>query len=273
MNSSMINAMVSMNGLQQKLDLLADNIANVNTVGYKRKEASFEDLLTTMTKQPDEFSQPGRRTPLGLNQGWGSRLVSIQPDLSQGPMQQTDLPYDLAITGNAMFEVITDDAGTRAYTRNGAFQMTNDASGEAILTTKEGYPVVGADGDRIVLPTNAKSVRIDPDGTIVSQNQAGEFQEVGQLRLVQAQKPAMLSQVADNLYAVSDSLNVNDVLTDVTGGVGGDISVRQGYLEQSNVNLTDEMTELTTVQRAYQLTARALTSSDTMMGLANNLRA
>ncbi|MBB3110527.1 flagellar basal-body rod protein FlgG [Paenibacillus phyllosphaerae] len=273
MNSSMINAMVSMNGLQQKLDLLADNIANVNTVGYKRKEASFEDLLTTMTQQPEDFSQPGRRSPLGFNQGWGSRLVSIQPDLSQGPLQQTDLPYDLAISGNALFEVITDDAGTTAYTRNGAFQATMDASGETILTTKEGYPVVGTDGDRIILPTNAKSVRIDEDGSIVSQSQAGEFETIGQVRLMQAQKPAMLTQVADNLYTIADGMNVGDVLTEVDAGTDSDITIRQGYLEQSNVDLTEEMTELTTVQRAYQLTARALTSSDTMMGLANNLRA
>ncbi len=107
MNSSMINAMVSMNGMQQKLDVLADNIANVNTVGYKRKEASFEDLLTNMKQQDAAFRQPVRLTPLGFNQGWGSRLTMVQPDLAQGPIQPTDNPYDIAIEGDALFEVQT----------------------------------------------------------------------------------------------------------------------------------------------------------------------
>ncbi|UVI29926.1 flagellar hook-basal body protein [Paenibacillus spongiae] len=271
MNGSMINAMVSMNSLQQKLDLLADNIANANTVGYKRKEASFEDLLSTKTQQPSGFSQPGRLTPLGFNQGWGARLGMIQPDLAQGPLKQTDEQYDVAITGDALLEVITDTAGTRAYTRNGALQLTMDNTGSSFLTTKDGYAISDVDGNRIEIPSEVQSLRIDADGSLVGETAAGAV-ALGQIKLVQALKPALLSQVADNLYTVADGMNVADVLRTVTAAADNDISIRQGYLEQSNVNLANEMTELINVQRAYQLSSRALSSSDTMLGLANSLR-
>ena len=273
MNGSMINAVVSMNGLQQKLDILADNIANSNTVGYKRKGGNFEDLLTTLKQQPNSFSQPGRLTPLGFNQGWGSRLTNIQPDLSQGQLQQTDQTYDLAIEGNALFEILTDAGGNRAYTRGGSFQTSFDKNGSRILTTKEGYPVLSVNRQHIEIPPEAHEVRIDTAGHVLGKLASGETIELGQLKMVQAVKPALLSQVADNLFTLADGVNASDVIQDVVSGEGTGIMVRQGFLEQSNVNLTDEMTELINVQRAYQLSARALSSSDTMLGLANNLRA
>jgi flagellar basal-body rod protein FlgG len=269
----MINAMVSMNGLQLKLDMLADNIANVNTVGYKRKQGTFEDLLTTMKQQPQAFSQPGRLTPLGFNQGWGSRLTMAQPDLTQGPLQQTNQPYDVAIEGNALFEVITDGAGNRAYTRDGAFQTTFDNAGNNILTTKDGYPVSAEDGTRIEIPAIVRSVRIEKDGSVIGLADSGTEVRLGRIKLVQAVKPALLSPVADNLYTVPDGVNPADAIRTVQAPGDAGITIRQGFLEQSNVNLTEEMTELISVQRAYQLSARALSSSDTMMGLANNLRA
>ncbi|MFC5653106.1 flagellar hook-basal body protein [Paenibacillus solisilvae] len=272
MNSSMINAMVSMNGLQQKLDILADNIANVNTVGYKRKEGSFEDLLTTLKKQPDSFTQPGRLTPLGFNQGWGSRLTNVQPDLSQGPLQQTDQPYDLAIEGNALFEVLVDNNGTRAYTRGGSFQTSFAANGANILTTREGYPVASADGRRIEIPAGVHDVQIDAQGHITGSPPYGGRIDLGQLGMVQATKPGLLSQVSDNLFTIADGMNTGDVVQSIVPSEANRISIHQGYVEQSNVTLADEMTELINVQRAYQLSARALSSSDTMLGLANNLR-
>jgi len=271
MNGSMINAMVAMNSSQQKLDLLADNIANVNTVGYKRKEASFQELLTTMTNQPEDFKQAGRFSPLGFSQGWGARLVNIKHDLSQGPLFQTNEPYDVAITGNALFEVMTDDAGGRGYTRNGAWQLTIDGN-ESYLTTKDGYPIMGKDGNRIDIPEEAQAVRVNEDGSIEGKSAAGWDIQIGQLQLVRVVNPAMLSQVADNLYKVAPGINAADVLQEATAAADSELSIRQGYVEQSNVSLTDEMTELINVQRAYQLSARALSSGDTMLGLANNLR-
>ncbi|MFD0714927.1 flagellar hook-basal body protein [Paenibacillus sp. GCM10027626] len=272
MNSSMINAMVSMNGSQQKLDLLADNIANLNTVGYKRKGGTFADLLTTLTNQPKDFELSGRTSPRGFQLGSGARFLGIQPDLSQGALVQTNEPFDLAIAGDALFELQTKE-GKRAYTRNGAMQLTIDQTSRiAYLTTKDGYTVVGTDGNRIEIPKEADSVRIEEDGSVFGVTTSGRPFTLGQIRLVKVTNPAMLSQVADNLFVIAEGMNENNVLQRAVAGVDSDISIRQGYIEQSNVNMTEEMTELINVQRAYQLSARALTSSDTMMGLANNLR-
>ncbi|QHT63472.1 flagellar hook-basal body protein [Paenibacillus lycopersici] len=273
MNGSMISAMASMNGLQQKLDMLADNIANVNTVGYKRKVGTFEDLLTTLKQQPEAFNQPGRLTPMGFNQGWGSRLTMVQPDLSQGPLQQTDQPFDVAIEGNALFQVQVDNDGHLGYTRGGSFQTSFTSNGINILTTKEGYPVSGINEKPIEIPAEMQAVSIDSAGNVIGTLPTGGLMTLGQLKLVQVDKPALLNQVSDNLFAIADGIQPNDVLHDVTASPESKIAIKQGYLEQSNVVLADEMTDLISVQRAYQLSARALTSSDTMMGLANNLRA
>jgi flagellar basal-body rod protein FlgG len=279
MNASMINAMVSMNALQQKLDLLSDNIANVNTVGYKKREASFEDLLTNMKSQADSMGLPGRLTPLDYNQGWGARVNLIQPNLSQGPLKSTENPSDLAIEGSALFEVEVDGAGNRAYTRNGAFQLTMRANGDTILATEDGYPVVAIvpDGNggfvegNIVVP-EGYSMRVDADGTVLGVS-PGDTIALGSIKLLQASRPAALTAVADNLFAIAAGINVDDVVQEIVPTMDNRIALRQGYLEQSNVQLTDEMTELINVQRAYQLAARALSSSDTMMGIANTMRA
>ncbi|MGG1634762.1 flagellar hook-basal body protein [Paenibacillus sp. FSL A5-0031] len=280
MNSSMINAMVSMNGLQQKLDLLADNIANVNTVGYKKKEATFEDLLTNLRTQPEAFNQPGRKTPMDFTQGWGSRMTMVQPNLSQGPMQGTDKDTDIAIEGNALFEVEVDNAGNRAYTRNGAFQLTVGANGDTILATEDGYPVVAnvrnavtgnvVEGN-IVVP-QGYSLRVNPDGTVLGVSSERTI-PLGSIKLLQASRPAALTAVSDNLFVVANGINAGDVVQQTVPNSENNIVLRQGYLEQSNVELTDEITELINVQRAYQLAARALSSSDTMMSLTNGLRA
>lgn len=278
MNASMINAMVSMNALQQKLDLISDNIANVNTVGYKKKEATFEDLLNNVKRQPESFNQPGRLSPLDFNQGWGARMTMIQPNLAQGPMTATELATDLAIEGNALFEVIVDDAGNRAYTRNGAFQLTLDANGDTILATAEGYPVVAnvtdADGNEVegnlVIP-EGYTLRVNADGSVQGISSDGTI-NLGSIKLLQAARPAGLTAVSDNLFAIADGINVDDVVQEIFPDADNRIALRQGYLEQSNVELTDEMTELISVQRAYQLAARALSSSDTMLGLANTMR-
>ncbi|MBD2868382.1 flagellar hook-basal body protein [Paenibacillus arenilitoris] len=280
MNSSMINAMVSMNALQSKLDLLADNIANVNTVGYKRKEATFEDLLTNLRRQPDTFNQPGRLTPMDFTQGWGARMTMVQPNLTQGPLQGTEKDTDIAIEGNAMFEVTVDPAGNRGYTRSGAFQLTVGANGDTILATEEGYPVVAMVEDpdtglmvegNIVVPQGF-NLRVNPDGTVLGVS-SGETRELGSIKLLQATRPAALTAVSDNLFVVANGINVGDVVQRIVPDSQNLIQLCQGYLEQSNVKLTDEMTELINVQRAYQLAARALSSSDTMMQLANGLRA
>lgn len=279
MNSSMITAAVSINALQHKLDMLADNLANVNTVGYKRKTSVFEDILTSLSPQDRHFEQPGRRTPLGYSQGWGARLSSMQLDLSQGMLQQTAVMTDVAIEGNGLFEVRTDGTldGARAFTRHGSFQLVSTGGGDRTLVTNTGHPVVAQVGgvDSFIIVPEGYNLSIEADGTLRGIGPQGSTPiELGKLKVMQATKPELLQSISDNLYGVPENVNIADVVTDVTQLPAEElgISVRQGFVENSNVTMTDEMADLMIVQRAYQLSARAISSSDQMMGMANNLR-
>jgi flagellar basal-body rod protein FlgG len=279
-NNSMITASSSMGALQQKLDILADNIANSNTVGYKRKTAVFEDVLTSINPQVEDFNQPGRRTPLGFTQGWGTRLMSLQTDMSQGVLQQTGNVTDVAIEGNGLFEVRTDGDinGARAFTRHGPFQLMPDANGDRVLVTNTGQQVVAdtGNGEDFIRVPAGYNLSIASDGTLTAVGNEGTTPiDMGKLKLVQVTNPELLQAVADNLFGIPSNINPTDVVRDVSQLTEAErgISVRQGFVEQSNVNMADEMTDLMIVQRAYQLSARALTSSEQMMGMANNLRA
>ncbi|NRF96040.1 flagellar hook-basal body protein [Paenibacillus frigoriresistens] len=288
MNNSMINSSVSMHSLQQKLDILSNNIANVNTNGFKKKEASFEDVLTNVKSQPEGFRQLGRFSPLGFNQGWGSRLVQIQTNLSQGPIQSTGNVTDFAIQGDGLFEVSmskTDENGNQvfqpAWTRNGAFSLSPDATGGTVLTTKEGHFITGVDGNPIRVPAGFRPV-VEPNGTINGYNEQDPSAapiNLGQIKLVRVVRPQLLQDVGDNLYAIPNGITAAEkanILQDVNPLVDNPanrVSLMQGFLEQSNVTLSDEMTDLVIVQRALQLNSRAITSSDQMMNIANNLRA
>lgn len=281
MNNSVVSAAASLGALQQKLDVLADNIANVNTKGYKRKSTVFDDILTSLQPHDKTFELSGRRTPLGFTQGWGARVVGQQIDMTQGAMQRTDSATDLGIAGNALFEVRSGGTldSPRAFTRQGAFQLSPTADGDRLLTTAQGYPVVAIspDGDNtfIRVPANYELV-VGGDGSLTAKSPDGnETIALGRLQLVQVNKPELLQAVADNLYGVPSDVNVQDVVADVAADPdqNGGVSIRQGFLEESNVILGDEMSDLVSVQRAYQLSARALSSGDQMSQMAANLRA
>jgi flagellar basal-body rod protein FlgG len=284
MNNSMINSSVSMNGLQQKLDILANNIANSNTVGFKKKEASFEDVLTNINNQPEGFRRQGRLSPLGFNQGWGSRLVQIQTNMAQGPIQPTGNVTDLAIQGDGLFQVAlpTIDPATgknqSAWTRNGAFSLSPDNQGTMTMTTADGHFLVDIDENPIRIPKNFRP-SIDQNGIVLAYSEIDHSAkpiDVGRIKLVRVIRPQLLREVGDNIFTLPAGIaNNQNILQNVnpnTGNVADRVEVMQGYLEQSNVNMSDEMTELVMVQKAFQLNSRAITSSDTMMNMANNLR-
>ncbi|WEK53943.1 MAG: flagellar hook-basal body protein [Candidatus Cohnella colombiensis] len=280
MNNSMISASASMGSLQKKLDLLADNIANSNTVGYKRKTAIFEDILTNINPHLDDFNFSGRRTPLGFTQGWGAKLSTMQLDFSQGVLQQTGNATDIAIEGNGLFEVRTGTTldSSPAVSRHGALQLMATGNGDSILVTNAGYPVVASvnGADSFINVPSGYQLSVAADGKLTAIGSEGMPPiELGQLKLVQATKPELLQAVADNLYGIPENVNWTDVVSDVTGRPSSEsgVAVRQGFVENSNVDMAEEMTDLVMVQRAYQLTARALSSSEQMMGMANNLRA
>ncbi|MGZ9586295.1 flagellar hook-basal body protein [Paenibacillus marinisediminis] len=275
MNQSMIAASVSMSGLQRKMDVISDNVANVDTRGYKRKTASFSEVLTTAQQQLPEFALPGRATPLGYTDGYGSRLTSVMRDFSQGSFVQTNLPTDLALEGNGLFEVRTPEG--QAYVREGDFQLSPVNDEEAMLTTRDGYPVMSTDGTDIRI-RKSYQMKIDEAGRVFEVNLAkNETNEVGNIKIVQPVKPELLQQIENNLYTVPQGIDINTViqqldLTNIPADGNVPLTVRQGVLENSNVSLTDEMTELIQAQRAYQMASRALSSGDAMWGLANSIR-
>lgn len=288
MNHSLINSSVTMHAIQQKLDIIANNMANSNTNGYKRKEATFEDILTNIKQQPKGFQKDGRLSPLGLNQGWGAKLSQSQLNLSQGTLAATDISSDLAIEGNALYEVtmntVDETTGNpvvkTVYTRDGSFEIAvnpNDPD-NLYLETKEGNFVNGTNGQPIRFPKNLK-MSVDDKGNVTAVNATDTgipAVQVGQLKLVRVVRPQYMQQIGENLFALPNGLDntKGQILQTVNTGsaLESPVAIRQGFLETSNVNLADEMTELIMVQREYQLSARAVTSSDTMMNLANNLR-
>jgi flagellar basal-body rod protein FlgG len=288
MNHSLINSMVTMQSVQQRLDIIANNMANADTKGYKRKDATFEDILTNVKQQPKGFQREGRLSPLGLNQGWGAKLSQAQLNLEQGTLSATGVSSDLAIEGNALYEVTmnTVDVTTGApivktvYTRDGTFELAVNPQDPAnlYLETKEGNFVNGTDGQPIRVPKDLKML-VDDKGNVTAINPKDSGLaplQVGQIKLVRVVRPQYLEQIGESLYSLPQGLdNTNgQILQNVNTGsnLESPVAIRQGYLEESNVNLADEMTELIMVQREYQLSARAVTSSDTMMNLANNLR-
>jgi flagellar basal-body rod protein FlgG len=285
-NHSMISSAVTMHSLQQKLDIIANNMANVDTVGYKRKEGTFEDILNNIKQQPKGFEKQGRLTPLGYVQGWGAKLSQVQFDLHQGTLNPTGNPSDLAIEGGGMFELIrnTVDANGNpvaesVYTRDGSFEQAVIPQDKAntYLATKDGYLVKGVDGNPIKVPVGYKMV-VDSQGNVSALNpnkpESGAAR-IGQLKLVRIVRPEYLKEIGNNLYTVPADLNVGgSIVTNVDPAflLAEKIAVRQGFLEQSNVNMGDEMSELMMVQRAFQMSSRALTSADAMMNMAYNLR-
>ncbi|KAF6567505.1 flagellar hook-basal body protein [Paenibacillus sp. EKM202P] len=275
MNNSMIGAMVSMASVQQRLDLIADNIANVNTVGYKSKQGSFEDVLANVQQQPSTYLQNGRAMPLGYNLGYGVKTTAVMKNMEQGPLKETGLPTDLAIQGNALFEI--QGNGQKAWTRDGSFHFIPDPNDNEtmMLTTAEGYSVLDNNDIPVTAPAGSK-VAINSDGELLIRANGTGAPTVGQrIKLMDVQRPEGLQQRDDNLFVLGNGVTEADVFgaAGVAGAVPTDVSVRSGYLEESNVNLAGEMTDMMQVQRMYQMAARALTSSDTMMNLANNLRA
>lgn len=272
MNNSMISAMVSMNAIQQRLDVIADNLANVDTVGYKSKDASFEDVLTQVQGHHKDFTLAGRATPSGYTMGFGSRMATIVENLAQGSHKETGNPLDLAIEGNAMF--VVEGNGGIAYTREGGFHVSPDTQnpGFVNLVNNQGYRVLDRANNPISIPENAK-IAIDTKGQVLIETPGGNS-VAAVLKLAELERPEGLVQMDGNLYMLAAGLTEAQVFEAPPANAQEPLKseVQSGFLEMSNVNYSEEMTKMMEVQRAYQLAARALSSSDTMMNLANTMR-
>ncbi len=206
MNNSMIGAMVSMASVQQRLDLIADNIANVNTVGYKSKQGSFEDVLANVQQQPSTYLQNGRAMPLGYNLGYGVKTTAIMKNMEQGPLKETGLPTDLAIQGNALFEI--QGNGQKAWTRDGSFHFIPDPNDNEtmMLTTAEGYSVLDNNDVPVTAPAGSK-VAINSDGELLIRANGTGAPTVGQrIKLMDVQRPEGLQQRDDNLFVLANGV-------------------------------------------------------------------
>ncbi|KAA8998009.1 flagellar hook-basal body protein [Paenibacillus spiritus] len=276
MNNSTISALVSMSAMQQRLDLIADNIANLNTAGYKTKESSFEDTLTRVQQQSKDYQMDGRATPLGFNLGFGSQLSLRGANWEQGAMQETGNPTDLALQGNGLFAVSV--GGTTTYTRQGDFHFEPDSAnaGRMRLVDNSGNAVLNTAGAPVTVPVGVDAA-INEKGQVLTKRGENEPAVVAStLKIVAPRTENVLQAVDGSRFVLAAGLTEtqafsaagNAAVDDPASGVG----VRSGYLEQSNVDLGKQMSELMMVQRNYQLAARALSSGDQMLGLANTMR-
>lgn len=239
---------------QTQMDVVANNLANVSTNGFKRSRAVFEDLLYQTIRQPGAQSSQQTQLPSGLQIGTGVRPVAAERIHTQGNLQQTGNQLDVAIQGAGFFQVLMPD-GTTSYTRDGAFQRDNQGQ----LVTSSGFPVQPA----ITLPANAITVTIGLDG-VVSVTQPGVTTpvQIGSLQLASFINPAGLQSLGSNLYQETASSGTPSTNVPGTNGSG---TVNQNYVETSNVNVTEELVNMIQTQRAYDINSKAITASDQML--------
>ncbi|HTJ54064.1 MAG TPA: flagellar basal-body rod protein FlgG [Nitrosospira sp.] len=239
---------------QTQMDVIANNLANVSTNGFKRSRAVFEDLLYQTLRQPGAQSSQQTQLPSGLQIGTGVRPVATERVFTQGNLQQTGNSKDVAIQGQGFFQVLRPD-GSTAYTRDGSFQT--DAEGQ--LVTSSGYFVQPA----ITIPANAQSITIGRDGTVsVTQPDVTAPVQVGSLQLATFINPAGLQSVGENLYMETASSGTPNIDIPGTNGAG---LLNQGYVETSNVNVVEELVNMIQTQRAYEINSKAVQTSDQML--------
>ncbi len=250
-----------MESQQKNIDVVANNLANVNTTGFKKSRADFQDLMYQSLKTTGAPSTNSTQIPTGIQIGLGSRLAAVTKIFTTGDLSQTGNSLDMAVQGDGFFQVQLPD-GTIAYTRSGAFKK--DYTGR--IVTSDGYPLLPA----VTIPNNASSINIGNDGT-VSVIQAGQTTstQVGNIQLALFPNPAGLAAQGMNLYILSDSAGQPTVGTPGLLGLG---TIAQGYLEMSNVSVAEEMVNMITGQRAYEVNSKAVQTADEMLQTANNMK-
>lgn len=267
---SLWTAATGMIAQQTNVDTIANNLSNVNTVGYKTEVAEFKSLLY-QNLQTRTTSANGENKPIGAQVGLGVRNSSITSIFRQGSLLESSSTSAFAIDGKGFFGVQGDD-GQTYYTRNGNFNWALGANG-LTLTTSDGLPVLDTTGKPIVLNGNyaSSSITISTDGTICYPDASNNPQSLGiTVGLFQFQNPAGLDKLDSSLYGVTNASGA--VINESTATNIQKSKVVQGYLESSNVQVADEMVNLIVAQRAYEMNSKAITASDEMLQQANNLR-
>jgi len=250
-----------MSGQQFNIDTISNNLANVNTAGFKRSRVDFQDLLYQTIRVAGTPATTGAQVPTGIQIGHGVRQVATQKIFTQGAFKQTDNPMDLVIEGDGFFQVLLPD-GTIAYTRDVTFKK--DSQGR--LVTSDGFPLE----PEIVIPNGAASISVAADGTVTAiLNGQDDPETIGRIDIARFVNPAGLHSWGRNLYLPSAGSGEAMVGTPGLEGLG---SLAQGFVEMSNVQVVEEMVNMIISQRAYESNSKAIQASDDMLQTANNLR-
>jgi flagellar basal-body rod protein FlgG len=254
-------AKTGLDAQQTRMTVISNNLANVNTTGFKQGRAIFQDLLYQNVRQVGANTSQDTRAPTGLHLGTGVRVVATEKLYTQGSMSATGKSLDMAVEGRGFFQVLLPD-GSTAYTRDGSFQM--DAQGQMVTNT--GYQLQPP----ISIPDNATSVTVGADGTVsATLANASTPTQIGQIQLVDFVNAAGLQPRGENLLLESASSGPPQVGTPGLNGLG---TVVQGSLESSNVNVVEELVSMIETQRAYEMNSKAISSTDQMLGyLTNNI--
>jgi len=252
-------AATGMTGQQMMVDLIANNLANVNTTGFKRSQINFQDLLYVNIKEPGTEVSSGINSPGGIEIGSGVHAASTIKVFTAGELQNTDRPLDVAILGDGFLQ-ITMPNGDLRYTRDGSLQI--NANGE--LVTTNGYSIEPA----ISIPIDATSVSIEKDGGINITDVSGTQSVIGTIQLARFPNPSGLSSEGDNLLSETEASGTPTTSTPGENGFG---TVLSGFLEKSNVQIVTELVNLINAQRAYEINSRAIRAGDDMLQTANNI--
>lgn len=256
---ALYSSAAGMQSQQLNLDVISNNLANVNTTGYKKSKIEFQDLLYQSPRIAGAEQGGGNQLPTGLEIGHGARPVATAGIFTTGELTHTGEKLDVAVQGDGFFEVQMPD-GSRAYTRDGGFKLSNDGR----ITTNEGLTVLGGFQP---LPPGTTRIAIAPNGEITAESAAGE--QNFRVQLVRFTNPAGLESMGRNLYRETPASGVPEIGNPAEDGYG---SLQQGYLEMSNVKVVEEMVNMIVAQRAYEVNAKAAQAADEMMQLGNNLR-
>lgn len=288
MSTSLHIAFSTMRSAGFKVDQISNNIANINTVGFKANRTSFQDLLYEHMNQTEKVNLPGRITPLGYQYGHGVRVNGVTQDMRPGPLKETNDPYHLALSGPGMFQLLVPMAeATRlgvssqamqnydnenfgyAFTRDGNFRIDVRGEGFSSLVDARGYQVSDRFGNPVEFPGDVRSFRIDSQGNLFFNEEATPFT---QLMVANFNNPQALHHAGNNIYVERQFIAGNYQNSNENPQLLTRTQFLQGFIENSNVDIIEEMTQLVAAQRLLQFGARAIQSSDNMMGIANSIR-
>jgi len=254
---AMYTAATGMNAQMLRVDTIANNLANANTTGFKKSQVDFADLMYVRMRWPGAGQTSATQMPTGLEIGSGASPVSTLKVFTQGPLANTAGELDLAIAGPGFFQVESPDGETK-YTRDGSFRV--DANG--LVVNSQGYPLL----PNISVPTDAVTVSVGVDGTVSAGSADGTLTTIGNIQLVRFPNPAGLASEGGNLFLETAA---SGSPTTGTPGQSGFGEVRQGYLEMSNVEVVNELVDLITAQRTYELNSKVVKAGDRILQATN----